>query len=77
MKFALTTKDNPFNPFKEFDLWFGFDESKGYNCSGLVARVAGTTIELTDGDNDRVIEDAIDFIIESHPGGAYKKLSKN
>ena len=27
----LTTVDNPFNPFKDFDSWLMFDNEKGYN----------------------------------------------
>ena len=26
----ITTKDNPFNYFTDFDNWYAFDEQKGY-----------------------------------------------
>ena len=29
---ALTTFDNPFDPFEQFNSWFMFDCEKGYNC---------------------------------------------
>lgn len=38
----LTTKDNPFNPFTEYDNWKYFDEtSKHYNTEAYVAREVG------------------------------------
>ena len=29
MRFALTTFDNPYDPFEQFTQWFMFDEEKG------------------------------------------------
>ena len=38
----LTTKDNPFNPFTEYDDWKYFDETnKHYNTEAYVARIVG------------------------------------
>lgn len=38
----LTTKDNPFNPFTQYDDWKNFDEtSKHYNTEAYVAREIG------------------------------------
>lgn len=44
----LTTKDNPFSPFKDFDNWFRFDVEKGYHSSAYLARIAKTSDSLTD-----------------------------
>lgn len=71
---ALTTSDNPFDPFDDFDRWFRFDESKGYMSSGMVARVADVSDELSEGDRNRAIEEAINFIVEVNPTSNYKKL---
>ena len=73
-RIALTTSDNPFDPFDDFDRWFRFDESKGYMSSGLVARVADVSDELSEGDRNRAIEEAINFIVEVNPTSNYKKL---
>lgn len=61
---AITTKDNPFDPFDEFADWLAFDHRKGYNTSEYLARIAVTSDELSDEENEREIEAAIDEIIK-------------
>ena len=61
---ALTTVDNPFNPFDDFNQWFMFDIEKGYNCCGLLARMANYSDDLTDSEEELETERAIDKIIK-------------
>ena len=61
-QFALTTSDNPFNPITQFDEWFEYDEEKGYHTCAYLARIAATSPQLSDIDNDLEIERAIDEI---------------
>lgn len=72
----LTTINNPFNPFSEFDNWLSFDYRNGTDCCGKVARIAKTTNALTDELNDIEIEKAMDSIVESMPS-VYIKLHKS
>ena len=37
----LTTKDNPYSFFNEYEEWNAFDEDKGYYTKALVARPVG------------------------------------
>lgn len=74
---ALTTIDNPFNPFTNFVDWFMFDVSKGYNSCGYLARLARTSDQLSDGENDEEIERAIDDIISVDPLNIYFKIKEN
>jgi hypothetical protein len=60
----LTTFDNPFDPFTEFDKWNQFDIEKGYYSCSLLARFARTSDALTDYENELEIERAIDAIIK-------------
>ena len=73
---ALTTFDNPFNPFNQFVDWFLFDVEKGYNSCGLLGRIAKTSDSLTDEENDRVVEEAIDEIIKYDFQNVYKKVKE-
>lgn len=71
----LTTLDNPFDPFKQFEDWFAFDESKGYHTCSYVARIAKTSDELSEEDEALAIEAAIDEIVKENVLGIYKKVS--
>ena len=73
----LTTFDNPFDPFDQFVDWFLFDSSKGYNSCGLLARIARTSDQLTDEENEKEIERAIDEIIKYDFMNQYKKVQKD
>jgi hypothetical protein len=77
MTCMITTIDNPFNPFDNFDEWYAYDESKGYYTCEYLARVARTSDELTYKQQDEAITQAIDEIIEFHPDGFYKKIEKS
>ena len=74
---ALTTIDNPYSPFDEFNDWFLFDVQKGYNSCSYLARIAKTSNALSDKQNDEEIERAIDEIVLNDIFGIYKKVCKN
>lgn len=73
-KCALTTIDNPFNPFEQFTNWFLFDEEKGYHSCAYLGRIARTSDQLTDEENDSEVERAIDEIIKYDFMNVYKKV---
>lgn len=73
-RFALTTNDNPYNPFTQFTLWNLYDLEKGYNSCAYLGRIARTSDELSEEENDSEIERAIDEIIKYDFMGIYKKL---
>ena len=75
-KCALTTIDNPSDPFDQFTQWFLYDEEQGYHSCGYLARIANTSDQLTDEENDREIERAIDEIVEIDPFFIYKKVKR-
>lgn len=72
----LTTIDNPYNPFLQFDEWFAFDESKGYHTCAYLARIAKTSDELSEEDESIAIESAIDEIVNLNILGIYRKVTK-
>ena len=71
----LTTIDNPFNPFTQWDDWKSFDEDKGYYTCSYLARIAKTSDELSDADYELAVEEAINKICELNILGIYKKVS--
>jgi len=74
--YYLTTVDNPYDPYEQFDQWFAFDTEKGYNCCGLLERVARTSEELSPEDNRIEINNAVDQIVLNDPTGLYKRVVK-
>ena len=73
---ALTTFDNPFDPFERFSDWFKFDVEKGYNSCAYLARIAKTSDQFSDEENAIEIERAIDEIIKYDFMNIYKKVKR-
>lgn len=71
----LTTVDNPYNPFVQFDEWYAYDHSRGYYTCEYLARIAPTSIELTDEENNLILNDAITEIIYYDLLGIYQKVT--
>lgn len=76
-KCMLTTFDNPFDPFTQFNDWYLFDIEKGYCSCSYLASIANTSYELSDKENDYEIERAIDEIIKYDFMNIYKKVKQN
>lgn len=75
-KAMLTTIDNPFDPFEQFASWHQFDLDKGYNSCAYLGRIAKTSEEFTEEENDIEVERAIDEIIKYDFMNIYKKVTK-
>ena len=72
----LTTVDNPYNPFVQFDEWVSFDEGKGYYTLQYLARIANTSPDLSDEQNSEAIEEAITEILDYNLIGVYQRVSR-
>ncbi|MBS6584841.1 MAG: hypothetical protein KH345_01640 [Eubacterium sp.] len=72
----LTTFDNPYDPFEQFTDWFLFDEEKGYHTCGYLGRIARTSDSLSDEENQREVERAIDEIIKYDFRNIYRKTTR-
>ena len=71
---ALTTFDNPFNPFENFDEWFAFDIQHGYNTCGKLMRIANVENNMSEVEYNNEIERAIDEIIQYDFVELYRKV---
>lgn len=72
----LTTLDNPFNPFTQYEEWLEFDTSKGYNTCNYLARIAKTSDELSEEDESLAIIQAMDEILSFNLTGNYIKVTR-
>lgn len=70
----LTTIDNPYDPFTEFDEWLRYDESSGYFTTQYLARITRSSSDLSEADQDVAMELAIDEICLENVNGMYKKV---
>lgn len=74
MAVMVTTTDNPYDPRTNFPAWYSWDIKHGYHTCAYLARVLHETDDFPQEYNDRLVEEAIDEIIELHAGKLYKKL---
>lgn len=71
----LTTVDNPYNPFKDFILWFLYDEEKGYKTCSLLGRTTKLSDDMSQKEIDEAIDKAMDDIIKYDFLDMYKKVT--
>lgn len=73
---ALTTVDNPFDPFEQFNDWFEFDIEKGYYTCSRLARLTNLSNDMSEAESNKEIERAIDELIKYDVFDVYKKVIK-
>ena len=76
-EYMLTTVDNPFNPFTQFNEWYAWDVNKGYNTSALLARIAKVSNSLSEPDQAVAIQNAIDEIVTENVSGMFIKVTRD
>ena len=67
----VTTLDNPYNYFTQFDDWYAFDTQMGYNTCAYVDRIAKTSRGMSFEEMKRAINDAVDEIVKMNVTGNY------
>lgn len=75
-RYMLTTVDNPFNPYKDFDSWYGYDTLLGYNSLQLLARVVKSSNDLSEPEQQRLIQLGIDEIVRYNVSGRHTKVAE-
>ena len=76
-EYMLTTVDNPFDPWTQWEEWYAFDTRHGYHTAGLLARIAVTSDELSDADQALAIQLAIYEIVRENVSGMHKKVARS
>jgi len=75
-EWVLTTVDNPYDPFTQWDEWYAYDARLGYHTPSFLARVVATSDDLSDADQAIAIQFAIDEIVRENVLGIYRKVSR-
>ena len=75
-EFMLTTADNPFDPFDQFDDWFNYDERQGYHTCSYLGRIVRTSDEMSDEQVSKEMNRAVDEILKNDFAGIYKKVKR-
>lgn len=73
----LTTLDNPYNPFTQYDDWHAFDAQKGYHTPEYLARIVVTSDALSPEYQDEAIEEAIAEIVQYNLTGNYVRVTRD
>lgn len=73
----LTTKDNPFNPYYNYDSWYQYDLEKGYQTCERLARIVQLEDDMSDVEKDAAMDRAIDEIIANDPLNIYCRATEN
>lgn len=71
----LSTIDNPFNPFTDFDTWNTYDMRLGYNTCAFLDRIAVVSDDMSEPDQKLAIQQAIDEIVEENVSGMWRKVT--
>lgn len=66
----ITTVDNPWNPFTNWNEWLAYDMVKGYFTCNRVSRLAPISEVLPDSINRETLKEAYDQMIKE---GAFDK----
>lgn len=72
----LTTIDNPYNPFTQYDEWYAYDRYLGHYTPEYLARVAIVSDGLSPADQELAIDDAIAEIVDLNFNGLYVRVTR-
>lgn len=77
----LTTTDNPYNPFNNFDKWYAYDvllarQQGRPNVCSYLARMARVSSRLPDKLYDKAVDSAIEEIVDRNITGKYKAVTE-
>jgi hypothetical protein len=72
----LTTVDNPYDPFTQYEDWYTWDFNAGYHTPGALARQVVTSNDLSEADQAVAIAQAVDDLVDLNPFGMYRKVSR-
>ena len=72
----LTTVDNPYNPFENFEDWYIYDQDHRHFCCERLAEVVGDLKDSNEVESIKITESAINFIVANDVLGKYAKVQR-
>jgi len=72
--YALTTKDNPYNYFKNPDEWEAYENLTGRRVFRALGVYSRSSSHLSVAEYNKEVERTIDAIIDEDPIGIYMKI---
>lgn len=72
----LTTEDNPYDFFEQFDQWYQYDTTHGYNTCGLIARLIPDDTSFDISREHEAINDIICNFVKRDPLKQYIVVGK-
>ena len=73
----LTTYDNPYSPFDQFDLWLQYDIEMGYQTCERLGKIILIEDGMSDKEKEEAMDYAIDEIIKYDDLGIYVRATEN
>lgn len=73
----LTTIDNPYSPFDQFEQWQLFDIEKRYFTCELLARFVHIEEDMSDKEKEEEMDRAIDEIIKNDQRGIFVRATES
>lgn len=74
---AITTTDNPYDYFDEFDQWYNFDVERGYNTCAYIGRLIAVSPSDSDQERHEELERVIDEALKLNITGNYIKVERD
>lgn len=72
----LTTKDNPYDPFTQFNDWYNFDCEKGYFSYNYLDRIVDVNNKMSPFEKEIAYDNGMKEIVKMNPD-LYAIVSKN
>ena len=78
----LSTIDNPYNPFTNFEEWYAFDELQAFKegratCCSYLARMSMESDDVSDEELEEIQEMVIDDIVKLNLTGKFIKVTED
>ena len=61
----ITTVDNPYDPFTEWDEWYFYDLQQGYATCERLASITPTSDQLSPQENNELVEESINELMKT------------